>query len=88
LDTLRKLKPEKAQGPHSISPKILKECALSLCYPLAMIFNKSMAEMKLPADWKQANITPLFKGGVKTEPGNYRPVSLTSVPGSDGKAGH
>ena len=81
LDTLRKLKPEKAQGPDGISPKILKECALTLCYPLAMIFNKSMTEMKLPADWKQANINPLFKGGVRTEPGNYRPVSLTSVPG-------
>jgi limonene-1,2-epoxide hydrolase len=29
--------------------------------------------------YKEGNITALFKKGDKTEPGNYRPVSLTSV---------
>lgn len=28
---------------------------------------------------KQANVTTLFKKGSKLEPGNYRPVSLTSI---------
>ena len=29
--------------------------------------------------WKDARVTPLFKKGQKSNPGNYHPVSLTSI---------
>ena len=38
-----------------------------------------MEEGSIPEDWRSANVTPIFKKGSKTNPANYRPVSLTSV---------
>jgi len=35
---------------------------------------------EVPADWKLANTKPIYKKGRKEDPGNCRPVSLTSVP--------
>ena len=35
----------------------------------------------VPDLWKLGNIIALFKKGDKSDPGNYRPVSLTSVVG-------
>ena len=36
---------------------------------------------EVPEDWRIASVTPVFKKGRKDDPGSYRPVSLTSVPG-------
>ena len=38
-----------------------------------------MKEGRVPDDWKNAHVTAIFKKGKKTTPGNYRPVSLTSI---------
>jgi hypothetical protein len=46
---------------------------------LTVFFQKTLNEGTLPSDWKEAQVTPLFKKGDKSNLGNYRPVSLTSV---------
>ncbi|EMP29016.1 hypothetical protein UY3_13846 [Chelonia mydas] len=35
----------------------------------------------VPDDWRIANVMPIFEKGSRGYPGNYRPISLTSVPG-------
>ena len=49
--------------------------------PLTKIYNASLQSGIVPDLWKLGNIIALFKKGDKYDPGNYRPVSLTSVVG-------
>jgi len=78
-DKIRDLKQDSAPGPDGITPLLLKELSADAAPALAAIFNKSLEEGIVPADWKEANVTPIFKKGSKSVPSNYRPVSLTSV---------
>ncbi|KAK4810714.1 hypothetical protein QYF61_007688 [Mycteria americana] len=80
-DLLHHLDTHKSMGPDEILPRVLKELAEVLTKPLSIIYQQSWLTGEVPADWRLANVTPIFKKGRKEDPGNYRPVSLTSVPG-------
>ena len=77
----RKLKKTKSAGPDGFHPRVLSELCHSIKFPLSIIFRKSYESGILPEAWKKAHVTPIHKKGSKMVPGNYRPVSLTSVIG-------
>ncbi|CAL4200284.1 unnamed protein product, partial [Meganyctiphanes norvegica] len=75
---LEKLQVHKSCGPDNVHPFVLQRAASAISVPLTMIFNKSLNSGECPDDWRTANVTPIHKKGDRTDPSNYRPVSLTS----------
>ena len=75
---LKKLSPEKSPGHDNWHPYFLREIADVFCIPLSFLFNKSLKE-GAHEKWLKAIITAIYKKGARSDPGNYRPISLTSV---------
>ena len=76
---IRRMPTNKASGIDGISARLLKEAAPTVSRTLADIINMSLTKGIFPSDWKQANITPIHKEGSKTDPNNYRPISILST---------
>ena len=66
----------KAAGIGNLSGKCLKGGAEILVKPLIEICNLSITSRTFPNACKVAKFRPIFKKGKKTDPSNYRPISL------------
>ena len=79
LEKLQHLNIDKFIGSDMLNHRILHALENKLARPLIHIFNNSVETGIIPVDWKSANVTAIHKKGRMQEPGNYRPISLTSV---------
>ena len=73
------LKTDKASGPDAIPPWFLKEYAAEIAPILTNIFQDSIESGTVPSRWKSANVCAVFKKGKRSDPSNYRPISLTCI---------
>ena len=78
-DHVGNLNIHRSVSPSEMYPRVLTELADVVAKPLSKIFEKSWQSGEVPGDWKKGSITSIFKKGKKDDPGNYQPVSVTSV---------
>ena len=63
-------------GVDGLSPRILKAAMKPLSILISRLINKSIDRGVFPDDLKVARVSPVFKSGDRTDPGNYRPISV------------
>ena len=78
-EVIKLLNVNKSCGPDEINPRMLLELAEQISAPLALIMNKALHNGTIPKDWKEANVSPIYKKGARNNAENYRPISLTSI---------
>ena len=76
---LRCLNISKAPGMDEIPSKFLKDGAEVLTKPICDIINLSIKLCTFQGKCKIARLIRLFEKGLKTDPKNYRPISLLSL---------
>ena len=78
---LGQLGASKASGVDGITVHLIRSTFPVVAPHLLHIVNDSLVSGVVPAAWKTAIVTPLFKGGDRCEPSNFRPISILSVIG-------
>ena len=58
---------------------MLKNCAAELSELLFILFRHSIDDGEVPNLLKDAVIVPNHRGGLKSQPQNYRPINLEQV---------
>ena len=78
LEITRSLSNKKSRGVDDIPQDLLKATIWSILTPLNNIINSSLSSGIYPDKLKIAKVIPLYKNEDKTDPNNYRPVSILS----------
>ena len=60
-EKLSNLNNNKSAGPGGLHPRIIKELAVQLSTPVCILLNICFEQRKMPVDWKDSNVTCIFK---------------------------
>nr|CAD2206098.1 unnamed protein product [Meloidogyne enterolobii] len=76
-EILKALPSKNSASPDGINYLMLKNISIILAPYLSELFRASLDEGIIPDIWKKSLVIPSFKKGEKSNPLNYRPISLT-----------
>ena len=73
------LKGSSSSGPDRIPTRVIRAVLPAILSPLTKLVNLSFVNGIFPESLKRAKVIVLYKGGSRSDPANYRPISLLSV---------
>ena len=76
VKALKGFKTNKATGVDNLAGRFLKDGSNILCTPIAKICNLSIKLASFPDKCKVPKVKSLYKTGLKTNPKNFRLISL------------
>ena len=79
FNTIMSLSNSQSIGSDGLHPDIIESNALLISSQLTYIFNLSFTQGIFPKLLKTAIITALHKSGSRTDPSNYRPISILTT---------
>ena len=77
---VRELQGKKSMGPDNIHQKPPKLAGEAIVPALLELFRYSIDSGTVFSDWKTARLAPVHKDDDESDPANYRPISLLSIP--------
>lgn len=75
---IKELKINSTAGPDGVPAILLLKCSKQLAHPLYKLWRCSLDTGVIPQLLKTAIVCPIYKGGDRRLPKNYRPLALTS----------
>ncbi len=77
---IHSLSASRSCGIDGLTSKLIKDARECIIIPLLHIFNLSIKYKTFPTSWKTGIVTPIYKEGSKTDPSNYRPITILNTP--------
>lgn len=78
-DAITALKNTKGRDAYGMNKQIINAIRYHILTPLTKLINMSVAEGTFPDVLKLSKVIPLYKKGLRNDPNNYRPISITPV---------
>ena len=75
---VKRMKTRTAPGQDGVKVAMLKEGINQIVEHLKRLFTLCYERSTIPTSWRTALVTPLYKSGKKSDPSNYRPISVIS----------
>jgi len=78
-EIIKNMKSNKAVGPDKILPEFIKNGGLSLKQKIHQLIVKIWKQEKIPCEWSEGILCPIYEKGDGKQCNNYRGISLLNI---------